>query len=155
MTRSVTDSELHRSGSTPCFPEMANQIGYNGLAMANEHTNAEVARAFNELADYLDLFGENPYKSRAYRTAAQVLEALPVPVAQVAEHDQLGDLPGFGDAIQAKTKDILATGTTKLLEEARQKAPASVLELLHLPGIGAKTVHEIWQGAECHEPRGA
>jgi DNA polymerase (family 10) len=109
-------------------------------------SNAEVAQAFSELADYLELFGENPYKSRAYRTAAQKLESLTMPVAQIAAEDRLGDLEGFGDAIQAKTKDILATGTTKALEDVRAKAPASLLELLHLPGVGAKTIREIWQG---------
>lgn len=114
--------------------------------MANERSNAEVARAFNELADYLDLLGENPFKTRAYRTAARALETLHEPIAQVAAQGRLKEIPGFGDAIQAKTKDILATGTTKALEEARAKAPASLLPLLGLPGIGAKTINEIWQG---------
>lgn len=114
--------------------------------MANERSNADVARAFNELADYLDLLGENPYKTRAYRNAAKTLETLHEPIAQVAAEGRLGELPGFGVAIEAKTKDILATGTTKALEEARRKAPATLLPLLYLPGIGAKTIHEIWQG---------
>lgn len=114
--------------------------------MSNERSNAEVARAFSELADYLDLLGENPFKTRAYRTAARTLETLHEPIAQVAAEGRLKGIAGFGDAIQAKTKDILATGTTKALEDARKKAPAGLLELLYLPGIGAKTIHEIWQG---------
>lgn len=146
MALSATNSAALRVGTTLSFPEMAVQIGYNGSAMANERSNAEVAKAFSELADYLELLGENPYKTRAYRTAVRELENLTVPIAQVATQGRLGDIPGFGEAIQAKTKDILATGTTKRLEEVREQAPASVLELLHLPGIGAKIVHEIWKG---------
>ncbi|HEX5323280.1 MAG TPA: DNA polymerase/3'-5' exonuclease PolX [Capsulimonadaceae bacterium] len=114
--------------------------------MANERSNAEVAKAFSELADYLDLLGDNPFKTRAYRTAARALETMHEPIAKIAAEDRLKTIPGFGEAIQAKTKDILATGTTKALEEARAKAPASLLPLLHLPNIGVKTIHEIWQG---------
>ncbi len=108
------------------------------------HTNFEVAQRFAELADYLEILGENPFKTRAYRNAARALETLPEPIAKVAAEKRLGDIAGFGDAIQAKTKDILATGTTKALEEARSKAPATVLELIGLPGVGPKTVSTLF-----------
>jgi DNA polymerase (family X) len=107
-------------------------------------SNADVARRFVELADRLEILGENAFKVRAYRNAAKTLEELPEQIAVVAAEDRLGDLAGFGEAIQAKTKDVLATGTTKALEDARRKLPATLLELVGLPGVGAKTIYQLY-----------
>ncbi len=107
--------------------------------------NAEVAARFTELADSLELMGENAFKVRAYRNAARLLEELPEPIALVAAENRLDVLPGFGEAIQAKTRDILATGTTKALEAARAQVPSTLLELVGLPGVGSKTVRQLHQ----------
>jgi DNA polymerase (family 10) len=113
------------------------------MAEAPPLSNFDVAHRFSELADSLEILGENQYKIRAYRNAASALEALPESIATVAAEDRLDDISGFGDAIRAKTKDILATGTTKALEDARRKVPTTALELLTLPGVGAKTVRDL------------
>ena len=107
--------------------------------------NAEVAARFTELADSLELMGENAFKVRAYRNAARLLEELPESIAQVAAENRLDALPGFGEAIQAKTRDILDTGTTKALEAVRAQVPSTLLELVGLPGVGSKTVRQLHQ----------
>jgi DNA polymerase (family 10) len=112
----------------------------------SEHTNADVASIFLQLADYLEIAGENPFKTRAYRNAAQTLNDLPEPIATVAAEGRLDDLPGFGPAIVAKTRDILSTGTTKAYAAMQAQIPAGVLEFLKLPGIGVKTVNQLWEG---------
>ncbi|MBV9852285.1 MAG: DNA polymerase/3'-5' exonuclease PolX [Armatimonadetes bacterium] len=76
----------------------------------------------------------------------QTLHSLPEPVADVAAEGRLDDIPGFGEAIRAKITDILRTGTTPLYERVKDQVPAGVLGLLGLPGLGAKTARQVWQG---------
>lgn len=109
-------------------------------------TNGDVAAIFERIADVLEIQGENTFKIRAYRNAVQTLQALPEPVADIAAAGHLDDIPGFGEAIQGKITDILATGTTSLYERVKDQVPAGVLSLLGLPGLGAKTVRQVWEG---------
>ncbi|WP_165863902.1 PHP domain-containing protein [Capsulimonas corticalis] len=109
-------------------------------------TNGEVARVFDRIAGIMEIQGENAFKIRAYRNAVETLNTLPEPIAQIAAAGRLDDIPGFGDAIQAKVKDILGTGTTALYERIKDQVPAGVVEMLSIPGLGAKTVRQVWQG---------
>lgn len=109
-------------------------------------SNGDVAQIFQHIADVLELQGENTFKVRAYRNAVETLQSLPEPIAQIAEEGRLDDIPGFGEAIRAKISDILRTGTTPLYERTRGAVPAGVLEMLALPGIGPKTVRQLWEG---------
>ena len=109
-------------------------------------TNGDVAAIFARIADVLELQGENTFKIRAYRNAVQTLQSLPEPIAAIATEGRLDDIPGFGEAIRAKITDILTTGTTPLYERVKDEVPTGVLELLSLPGLGAKTVRQVWQG---------
>src|SRR5581483_1018352 len=61
-------------------------------------TNADVARILRATADLLELGGENPFRVRAYRNAARVIEGLTLPVAALAMRGPklLDDLPGIG-----------------------------------------------------------
>src|SRR4051794_34967843 len=106
-------------------------------------TNGEVARVFERIAGIMEIQGENAFKIRAYRNAVETLNTLPEPIAQVAAAGRLDDIPGFGEAIQAKVKDILATGTTALYERIKDKVPEGVVEMLSIPGLGAKTVRQV------------
>ncbi len=110
--------------------------------------NGQVARVFERIADSLEIQGENQFKIRAYRNAVETLRSLDVPVARLAGEGRLKSLPGFGDAIQAKIEDILETGTTALHDRVKESVPDGVVELLRLPGIGAKTVKQLWQGLD-------
>jgi DNA polymerase (family 10) len=109
--------------------------------------NARIARIFEELADLLELAGESPFKLRAYRAFAETARALTEPLAAVAERGELEKLDGVGKAIAAKVVDLLATGTFKALDAARAEVPASLLEVLRVPGLGAKSVRRLWQEA--------
>lgn len=114
--------------------------------METELGNGDVARVFARIAAVMEIQGENAFKIRAYRNAVETLSHLSEPVSVIAREDRLGDVPGFGDAIQAKIKDILATGTTPLHERLKDKVPEGVIEMLELPGVGAKTVRQLWEG---------
>ncbi len=103
--------------------------------------NVEVAATFEELADLLEIEGANPFRVRAYRFAARTLRDLSVEVADmVAQGDDLTSLPGIGQDLAGKITEILATGTSSALEAQRKKVPATLTELLRIPGLGPKRV---------------
>ncbi|MGB3936691.1 MAG: helix-hairpin-helix domain-containing protein [Burkholderiales bacterium] len=103
--------------------------------------NVEVARAFEEIADLLELQGANPFRVRAYRNAAQTVgnRALDL-LAAVRGGRALPKMPGIGEDLAGKIADIARTGTTPLLERLRAKAPAGVTALLRVPGLGPRRV---------------
>lgn len=101
--------------------------------------NAEIAAIFDEIADLLELAAENPFRIRAYRNAARVIGGLGMEVADmIARGDDPASLPGIGDDLAAKVRDILASGTTKLLARLRKRTSPALVALLRLPGLGPK-----------------
>jgi len=106
--------------------------------------NLGAARLLSETADLMELGQENPFKVRAYRNAAQLVAALPGPIAKMSP-EAIRALPGVGKDISARLDEILRTGTTRLLDELRAKNPVSLLDLKRLPGIGPRTLIMLWQ----------
>jgi len=116
----------------------AAQKGASGRAPAR---NAEVADAFDEIADLLELEQQNPFRIRAYRNAARLLRGLGTEVSQMlARGEDLSDLPGIGKDLASRIAEVVATGTTPILAKLRSEVPPSLTELLHLPGLGPKRV---------------
>ena len=108
--------------------------------------NADVAAIFEELADLLEIEGANPFRVRAYRFAARTLRDLSVEAAtMVAQGEDLTNLPGIGQDLAGKIREILATGRLAALEAQRKKVPATLTELLRIPGIGPKRVKTLSQ----------
>ncbi len=106
--------------------------------------NAEVATAFEEMADLLEIEGANPFRVRAYRFAARTLRDLPAEVGEmVAKGEDLTSLPGIGDDLAGKIKEILATGTAAAIEAQRKRVPATLTGLLRIPGLGPKRVKRL------------
>ena len=116
-------------------------------------SNEAIAQQLLELADLTDFVGDSPFKSRAYRQAAQALESLQSPIETLAEGgvDALAALPGIGDAIAEKILAYLRTGVIPKREELLQKVPAGVLEVMAAPGIGAKTARLLYQQLGVHD----
>ncbi len=108
--------------------------------------NAEVVAMLSEIADLMELSGDNPFKIRAYRRAAQVVDTLPTPVAELWERGELVKLPGVGASTVERIGQFLETGTCDALERMREKVPAGVMELLRVEGIGPKTAEQVWKG---------
>jgi DNA polymerase (family 10) len=101
--------------------------------------NADIARAFDEIADLLELEGANPFRIRAYRNAARVVGELQLDLAaRLAEGGELPKLAGIGADLAAKIGEICSTGTCDALEELRKHFPPGITELLRLPGLGPK-----------------
>jgi DNA polymerase (family 10) len=101
--------------------------------------NRQVAQVFAEIADLLEIKGENAFKIRAYRTAADTLAAWGDPVARM-EEPQLRELPGIGKDLAAKIRELSTSGTCLYHRELLQEFPPTILDLLRLQGVGPKTV---------------
>lgn len=106
--------------------------------------NAAVAEVFDEIADYMELSGENTFKTRAYRRAADAIAALPEPIEDAAENNTLHTVEGLGEATIAKTREFLATGQVRFLERLREKFPVGLLDLIRVPGLGPKRVSQLY-----------
>jgi DNA polymerase (family 10) len=106
--------------------------------------NADIAAAFEEIADLLELGDENPFRIRAYRNAARIVGGLSLDLAaRLAEGAELPKLPGIGEDLGGKIREIASTGSCKLLEKLRGRFPAGITELLRLPGLGPKRVRAL------------
>jgi len=104
--------------------------------------NSEIARVFHDMADLLELKGENIFKIRAYRRAAQVIEHLPKEMAIMLEQgEDFQKIPGVGDAIAKKSTELIKTGKLEAYESLKAEFPEGITLLLEIPGIGPKTAH--------------
>jgi DNA polymerase (family 10) len=101
--------------------------------------NAAVAEVFQDIADLLELKGENVFKIRAYQKAARTIENLPVEVEQLMEQGKLRQVPGIGEAIEKKITELLTTGRLDYYEKLRAEFPEGISLLMEIPGIGPKT----------------
>src|SRR3989338_6278280 len=106
--------------------------------------NLEVAELLNEIADYLE-FQNEPFKIRAYRKAALVIEGLSEGIMQVWEENRLEELPGIGEGIAKKIDDFLRNGKSKYLEELKKSTPVNVEELGSIAGVGPKTIMKLYR----------
>ncbi|WP_321856936.1 DNA polymerase/3'-5' exonuclease PolX [Burkholderia cenocepacia] len=103
--------------------------------------NAECAAVFAEIADMLEIQGANPFRVRAYRNAARTIAdyGRDIPT-MIANGDDLGKIPSIGADLAAKLREIAATGTCELQQTLRHALPGAIVELLDVPGLGAKRV---------------
>ena len=101
--------------------------------------NRQIARVLGEIGDLLEIKGDNAFKIRAYRTAADTLGTWPDAVARM-DAAQLRELPGIGKDLAGKIRELADTGTCLYHQELLQEFPPTILDLLRLQGVGPKTV---------------
>jgi DNA polymerase (family 10) len=100
--------------------------------------NREIARIFNEIADLLEIKGDNPFRIRAYRRAAQNIEGLSKSVEEIPKEEIL-KVPGIGQDLAGKIQEYIKTGKMQAHEELKHEIPEGLLTLLSVPGLGPKT----------------
>jgi DNA polymerase (family 10) len=100
----------------------------------------EIADVLNDIAVLLELKGENPFKMRAYQTGARTLEALEEDLATVIAEERLGKIKGFGEALVQKITELHTTGTLKFYEDLKATVAPGLIEMLEIPGLGAKKI---------------
>ena len=103
----------------------------------------DIAQLFIRMADVLELKGDNPFRIRAYRRAAQNLESFSGDLQRLSDEGRLKELSGVGPELSEKITEYLTTGTIAAFERLRQSIPPGVFELLEVPGIGPKTAKQL------------
>ena len=110
--------------------------------------NEEIARKFERLALLMEIRGEDKFRVRSYRNAAETLETWPSPVERIAREEGLKGLqtlPGVGKAISGKIVELLERGTFDAWEKLKLETPETVLDLLGVEGVGVKTAATLYQ----------
>ena len=102
--------------------------------------NKELARIFERWADILEFIGDSPYRVRAYRNAARLINDLSEDIELLAKEGKLTSLPGIGQRLQSKILEFLRSGRIEEFEELKRQVPDTIFTLLDIPGVGPKTV---------------
>ena len=107
-------------------------------------TNAQIAAAFDELADLYELDGAVQYRVLAYRTAAKTVREASVSVAQLVRDGRVTELPGIGKTLETKLETLIETGDTTQAQKLRAQFPSGVIAMMHLPGFGPKRARRLY-----------
>jgi len=110
--------------------------------------NEEIARRFQRLALIMEIRGDDRYRVRSYRNAAEVIETWPAPLSDVARAGGakgLQAIPSVGKAISSKIVELTERGTFEAYESLIAETPETVLDLLDVSGIGIKTVAVLYR----------
>ncbi len=101
--------------------------------------NLGIARVFTDIGDLLEIKNANPFKVRAYRNAADIVGHMAERIADLTDAE-VRALPGIGKDLSAKIRELCDTDALAYYDELRQEFPPTILDLLRLQGVGAKTV---------------
>ena len=108
-------------------------------------TNDDLARAFHEIGDILEVKGEIPFKTIAYHRAADAIAKAPFDVASAYAAGDRRPIAGVGQAIGDKIVEMATTGHIALHDRLRAEVPPGVVDLLRIRGVGPKTVRLVWE----------
>jgi DNA polymerase (family X) len=112
--------------------------------------NLQIAEIFSEIADLLELQGDNPFRIRAYRRAARTVEGAPKDLSTLSP-EELRALPGIGEDLAGKIRQYADTGRVELHERLRREVPEGLLQILRIPGIGPKTARRLHDAANVRD----
>jgi DNA polymerase (family X) len=101
---------------------------------------ARIAQIIDEMGTLLELRGENPFRVRAYHTAAQALVNLAGDLPEMIAGGSLKEVPGIGDTMYSKIVQLATTGHLPSYDELRRSTPPGLVALLRIPGLGPKKI---------------
>jgi DNA polymerase (family 10) len=104
----------------------------------------ELIHILEEIGTMLDLKGENPFKSRAYFSAARTLETITEDINELVASGKISEIKGIGKALSEKIGTLLHTGHLAYYEDLKQQTPPGLLEMLKIPGLGSKKVKAVY-----------
>ena len=105
--------------------------------------NWEIAAALDRMAGLLALKGENSFKVRAYSQAARRIIRLPEPLSELIAEERLEEIPGIGQALSAKIRELVGTGRSAFLARLEEEIAPELLALLSIPGVGQRTAGKL------------
>ncbi|HEU4883663.1 MAG TPA: DNA polymerase/3'-5' exonuclease PolX [Longimicrobium sp.] len=101
-------------------------------------TAREAAAALGEIAMLLEVVGGNPFRAKAFQSAARTLETSSADLVALAAAGELRTLPGVGEGIAGVLNELVTTGTSRMLEELREQTPVGLYDVMRIKGVGAK-----------------
>lgn len=107
-------------------------------------TNQELAQALRDLRDFLIIAGYEESHATRYTNIARYVERMPEEVNVLQREHRLDEIPGVGKLVATYIKEILETGRSSKHDEWEKEAPLTVLELVRIPGLGAKTARRLF-----------
>jgi len=108
--------------------------------------NAQIAAVLSKLGDLLEIQGANPFRVRAYRNAARTVEAETTPLERFAEEGrELTELSGIGKDMASSIQELNETGELSALEEIFETVPRTLLDVVHIQGVGPKKTKKLWE----------
>lgn len=108
-------------------------------------SNATLSAIFEQMADVMEILGEDRFRINSYRTVARIVGELPTDAAVMLETGQLAKTPGIGKSSLAKIEEFVKTGRIKAHQDLLAGIPPSLLELLNIPGVGPKSVKTLYE----------
>jgi DNA polymerase (family 10) len=105
----------------------------------------DIAAVLEEIAFFLELKGENPFKIKAYFTGARVIESLPEEPAVLVQKGILRNVKGIGEGLAGAVTELVTTGASTLHKELKASFPAGVMEMTAVPGLGSKKIKAIYE----------
>jgi DNA polymerase (family 10) len=103
-----------------------------------------VGHALSQIADFLELKGENRFKSAAYRNAARAVLAVQTDdLGPAVASGELAKLKGIGPATLSTIRELVESGESRYLEQLRSETPEGLLEMLRVPGLGTAKIQKI------------
>jgi len=106
--------------------------------------NRAIARILREIADLLEIKDANPFKIRAYRNGADIAANHPHELNTLDEAG-LREIPGIGKDLATRIREVAESGDAAFHRELVAEFPPTILDLLHLQGVGPKTVAMLYR----------
>lgn len=107
----------------------------------------QLARIFESIASLLEIKGETEFKSRAYRSAAEIIRSSAHNFEQLASEGRVESVDGFGKALAAKTEEFFASGRIEFFEKLTREVPITLLDVVKISGLGTKRARTLWLAA--------
>jgi len=107
--------------------------------------NAILSELFNEMADVMEILGEDRFRINSYRKVGRVIGDMPTDVETLLATGQLAKTPGIGKSSLAKIEEFIKTGMITAHRQLLKKIPPKLLELLTVPGMGPKGVKAVYE----------
>jgi DNA polymerase (family 10) len=112
--------------------------------------NAVLSAIFDQMADVMEILGQDRFRINSYRKVARVIGDMPTDVELLLADGRLADVPGIGKSSLAKIEEFFKTGTITVHQDLLRKIPPTLLELLDIPGVGPKGVKAVYEQLKVH-----
>ena len=107
--------------------------------------NSQIVQIFRDIAQILEIKGENVFRIRAYERAAQNIEGLSQDIEDFIKEDRLTEISGIGKDLSERIKEFAKTGKIKIYEDLKKSIPEGLLDLLKIPSVGPRTAKLLYE----------